>query len=76
MNDAVSIIVPMYNVENYIEQCLRSIAAQRHENIEVIVIDDGSTDRSGAIADDFAARDNRFNVVYDIVGGRFKKSGH
>lgn len=64
MNDRVSIIVPMYNVESYVEQCFNSIAAQQHENIEVIVIDDASTDRSGAIADEFAARDSRFKVVH------------
>ena len=64
MNDAVSIIVPMYNVENYIEECLRSIAAQDHSNVEIIVIDDGSTDRSGAIADEFSSHDGRFKVVH------------
>ena len=66
MNDKVSIIVPMYNVASYVEKCFNSMAAQRHENIEIIVIDDASTDRSGAIADEFAARDSRFKVVHMI----------
>lgn len=60
----VSIVVPVYNVAPYVDQCLSSIAAQTLADIEVIVVDDGSTDGSGAICDEWAARDSRFTVVH------------
>ena len=60
-NDLVSIIVPVYNLESYIEKCLNSIKNQTYSNLEVIVIDDGSTDKSKEIIDSFAT-DNRFFV--------------
>lgn len=57
---AVSVIVPIYNVEAFLERCLRSIEEQTLKNFNVIMIDDGSEDRSGEIARSFAERDNRF----------------
>lgn len=60
----VSVIVPVYNVEKYIGKCIESILAQTLEDIEVICIDDGSTDRSGAILDRYASRDARVRVVH------------
>ena len=60
----VSVIVPVYNVEPYLEQCLQSLAAQTLPEMEFILIDDGSTDRSGAIADRFAAQHPRFRIVH------------
>ena len=60
----ISVLVPTFNAAEYLEQCLDSIAAQTTRAIEIIVIDDGSTDGSGAIADSYAARDNRFTVVH------------
>lgn len=60
----VSIIVPIYNVENYLPRCLESIAAQSYKNIEVILVDDGSTDSSGAICDEFSRKDSRFKVIH------------
>ena len=51
----ISIIVPVFNVENYLEQCLNSIIEQTYPNIEIIIIDDGSTDSSGKICDRFAS---------------------
>lgn len=61
---AISIIVPIYNVEPYLEQCLESIQAQTLSDIEAILVDDGSPDESGAIADSFAAKDGRFTVIH------------
>ena len=60
----VSVIVPVYNSENYICKCLDSIAGQTYEDLEVVVIDDGSMDSSGTIADEYAERDKRFRVIH------------
>lgn len=60
----VSVIVPVYNVEDYLEQCLKSICGQTLSRIEIIIIDDGSTDSSGRICDAFAANDSRIRVIH------------
>ncbi|MBR5118186.1 MAG: glycosyltransferase [Muribaculaceae bacterium] len=60
----VSVIIPVYNVGRYLPKCLESIARQSFGNFEVIVVDDGSTDDSGSIADDFAKLDSRFRVIH------------
>ena len=60
----LSIIVPVYNVEQYLGKCLDSIKNQSFKDFEAILIDDGSTDGSGAICDEYAARDNRFKVIH------------
>lgn len=65
----VSVIVPVYNVGAYLQQCLQSIASQSYAHLEVIVVDDGSTDDSGKIADEWASHDNRFRVVHQPNGG-------
>ena len=54
MSDLISVIVPVYNLENYIVRTLDSILSQTYKNIEVIVVDDGSTDSSAKIIDDYA----------------------
>jgi glycosyltransferase involved in cell wall biosynthesis len=59
----VSIIVPVYNVEHYLEECLCSIVNQTFENIEIILINDGSTDRSFEIMKDFAKKDSRIKII-------------
>jgi glycosyltransferase involved in cell wall biosynthesis len=60
----ISVIVPVYGVEAYLPACLDSILAQTHTELEVVVVDDGSPDDSGAIADDYAGRDARVKVVH------------
>lgn len=65
----VSIVVPMYNVEKYVGFCLDSLLAQSLEDIEIIAVDDGSPDSSGAIAEDYSRRDHRVRVVHRENGG-------
>lgn len=64
MTPAVSIIVPVYNAENYLERCVESVLAQEYEDFELLLIDDGSKDKSGEICDRFAAEDSRVRVLH------------
>lgn len=65
----ISIIIPIYNAEKYLHQCLDSVVAQTYTNWECLLIDDGSKDASGAICDDYAAKDPRFRVFHKENGG-------
>lgn len=69
MNNMISVIVPVYNVAAYLPECLQSILEQDYRELEVIVIDDGSTDDSGAICDAWAVRDSRIRVIHQKNGG-------
>lgn len=69
MKDVVSIIVPTYNVEDYLEECLDSILSQSYRKIEVICVDDGSTDKCGNILDVYAKKDDRIKVFHRENGG-------
>lgn len=60
----ISIIVPVYNVERYIERCVESICQQTYTNTEIILVDDGSTDSSGKICDEIAVKDPRIRVIH------------
>ena len=65
----VSVIVPVYNIEKYVKECINSILAQTYTNFEVIIVDDGSLDASGRIADDIALMDERVKVIHKKNGG-------
>jgi len=65
----ISVIVAVYNVEPYLRHCLASIAAQSYQNLEVVLVDDGSTDGSGEICDSFSKSDNRSIVIHQINQG-------
>jgi len=59
-----SFVVPVYNVEEYLPQCIESILSQDFQDFELILVDDGSSDNSGMISDEFSAKDNRIVVVH------------
>lgn len=60
----ISVIIPVYNVEAYLEKCLQSVLGQTFQNLEVILVDDGSADRSGVICDEYQKKDPRIHVVH------------
>ena len=62
--ELISVIVPVYNVEKYLPMCLETISNQTYRNLEIILVDDGSTDSSGQICDDYAVRDSRARVIH------------
>lgn len=65
----ISIIVPIYNVEKYLPKCIESIINQTYTDLEILLIDDGSTDNSGLICDKYASIDNRIRVIHKKNGG-------
>lgn len=70
MNPKISIIVPIYNVENFIHECIDSIIGQTFKEFELILVNDGSTDRSGEICDEYSKKDIRIRVVHKENGGQ------
>lgn len=66
---AVSITIPVYNTSKYLRKCLDSLASQTLKDIEFIIVDDGSTDSSGEICDEYASMDSRFKVIHQKNGG-------
>lgn len=70
MDDLISIIVPVYNVEDYLPRCIDSITSQTYSNVEIILVDDGSTDSSGEICDAHALIDQRIKVFHVDNGGQ------
>lgn len=69
MNDLISVIVPIYNVEKYLRKSIDSLINQSYKNIEIILIDDGSTDNCCTICDEYAIKDSRIKVIHKENGG-------
>ena len=65
----VSVVIPVYNVETYLKRCVDSVLAQAYSNLDVVLVDDGATDSSGAICDGYAGRDARVRVLHQNNGG-------
>ena len=66
----ISIIIPVYKVENYLERCVQSVLKQTYPNLEIILVDDGSPDNCGTICDNYANENSNVSVIHT------KKSGH
>ena len=69
MEPLISVIIPIYNVEPYLRQCLDSVVNQTYRNLEIILVDDGSPDNCGAICDEYAQKDSRIIVIHKQNGG-------
>ena len=65
----ISVVIPVYNTEKYLEQCIESVINQTYLNLEIILIDDGSTDNSGQICEEYAKMDSRIRVIHQENGG-------
>ena len=65
----VSVVIPVYNVLPYLKECLDSVIGQTYKELEIIVVDDGSTDESGSVCDEYAIADNRIRVIHQKNGG-------
>lgn len=69
VNYKISVVVPVYNVEDYVKECIESIINQTYSNLEIILVDDGSTDMSGKICDKYAEKDSHIKVIHKENGG-------
>ena len=69
MNEKITVIIPVYNVEKYLRKCLNSVLTQTYTNLEVILVDDGSPDNCPAICDEYAAQDERVRVIHQMNAG-------
>ena len=69
MRSLISIIVPVYNVEAWVGRCIDSLLTQTHTNLQILLVDDGSTDRSGEICDRYAEKDPRIRVLHRSNSG-------
>ena len=68
-DDRISVIVPIYNTKEYLSRCIDSICGQTYGNLEIILVDDGSTDGSSLVCDDYCRKDNRIQVIHKENGG-------
>ena len=68
-NPLISVIIPIYNVEQYLKRCVESLRHQTYSNLEIILVDDGSPDSCGKICDDYQKADNRIKVIHKKNGG-------
>lgn len=64
MNNLISVIIPAYNIEKYIQKCVLSVLKQTYTNLEIIIVNDGSTDKTGAVCDELAKTDDRIKVLH------------
>lgn len=69
MNDLISVIIPVYNVEKYLKKCVDSVINQKYQNLEIILVDDGSPDNCPAICDEYKKKDKRIKVIHKANGG-------
>ena len=69
MNTKISILVPVYNVEQYLPRCIESVLTQDFQDWEIILVDDGSPDKCPQICDEYAKKDKRIRVVHKVNGG-------
>lgn len=69
MKDLISVVIPVYNVEEYLERCIKSVVNQTYHNLEIILVNDGSTDNSGKISDKLSVLDKRIVVIHKKNGG-------
>ena len=69
MNPLISVVVPIYNVEKYLERCVESLRSQTYENLEIILVDDGSPDGCPAICDAYVKKDARIQVIHQVNAG-------
>lgn len=69
MHELISVIVPVYNVEKYLEKCVQSICQQTYQNLEIILVNDGSPDQCGLLCDELAKKDSRIKVIHKVNGG-------
>lgn len=69
LKNTISVIIPVYNIREYLDDCVKSVIAQTYRDIEIILVDDGATDGSGDICDKYAAMDNRIIVIHKENGG-------
>lgn len=67
--ELISIIVPVYKVEKYLDKCVESIVEQTYKNLEIILVDDGSPDNCPAMCDEWAQKDSRIKVIHKENGG-------
>lgn len=67
--ELISVIIPVYNVEQYLVRCMNSVLNQTYKNLEIILVDDGSTDNSGIMCDEYAEKDSRVKVIHKSNGG-------
>ena len=67
--DKISVIIPVYNIEKYVKKCILSVVNQTYSNLEILLVDDGSTDLSGIICDNMSELDDRIKVIHKKNGG-------
>ena len=64
MHDLISVVIPVFNVEAYLDKCMASVVQQSYKELEIIVVDDGSTDNSPQICDNWSVKDDRVHVIH------------